>query len=175
MNSTIVKKKKICVSCGKQDYIFSKGRCKQCAVIESSLARINKAEEDETLPVLIDEVDELFSKYIRLKYADKKGIAECYTCGDKKRWQEQQCGHFKTRAIMYLRFDERNVRVQCKSCNEFKRGNITVFRNRLESEYPGITEILDEEMRTIYKYTRHELKQLKNGLMLKIHALKNRR
>lgn len=172
MNSTIIKKQKVCVSCGKLNYIFSKGRCKQCATIEDSLKRINKADTSEDLQDLIIDCDVLFSRYIRLKYADKNGIAECYTCGDKKRWQEQQCGHYKNRAIMYLRFDERNVRVQCQDCNEYKDGNIAEYRRLLELEHPGITEILDEEMRTIYKFTRDELRQLRNELIRKIDKLK---
>src|SRR5215831_11907532 len=105
-NSTIIPKKKNLI-CGHFDYAFSKGRCKQCATIEDTLIRINEAEEKEdNLSELIKECDALFSKYIRLKNADKNGMVKCYTCSDKKRWQEQQCGHYISRYNMFLRFDE---------------------------------------------------------------------
>lgn len=47
-NSTIINKKKKCKSCGRMDYIFSKGRCKQCSTQEDSKKRIDAHEEQET-------------------------------------------------------------------------------------------------------------------------------
>jgi hypothetical protein len=61
---------------------------------------------------------------------------------------------------MLLRFDERNVRVQCVGCNHHKRGNEKVFAERLNEERPGIAEILYEESNTVYKFTREELKSM---------------
>ncbi len=37
-----MQKKKNCKSCGKPSFIFSKGRCKQCATIEDTKARVKK-------------------------------------------------------------------------------------------------------------------------------------
>ena len=36
MRSTIINKKKICISCGNLDYHFSKKMCKQCATVKST-------------------------------------------------------------------------------------------------------------------------------------------
>ena len=41
----IAKKKKICKECGKETYIFSKGRCKSCSTKVSSPEAIRKKEE----------------------------------------------------------------------------------------------------------------------------------
>jgi hypothetical protein len=49
-NSTIISKKKRCVSCGTMQFLFSKGRCKSCATIEDTNKRIaahEEVEEDE--------------------------------------------------------------------------------------------------------------------------------
>lgn len=172
-NSTIINKKKN-LSCGHYDYNFSRGRCKQCATIQDTQKRISESiiSEDESLPELISEADALFSKYIRLKYSDKDGNVSCYTCGNKMRWQDSQCGHYISRACLYLRFDERNCRVQDEHCNCVKHGNLAVFGKNLELEFPNVTEILYEESKLIYKPTRDELRSLISELNLKIKQLK---
>jgi NinG protein len=155
-NSTIRVKQKICVSCGKPCYWFSKKRCQQCAKIQS-VAEQEEAEAVDELGDLIDELDGIFSKYIRLKYADKDGLCECYTCGKKKKWQEMQCGHYLSRRHMFLRWDERNARPQDEYCNTYKHGNTAVYGIKLEDENPGITDILLEESRIPYKWSRIEI------------------
>lgn len=161
-NSTIIPRKKQ-LSCGCFDYNFSKNRCKYHATIESTMKRMEKETEKviaaEDLSDLIEDADAVFSQYIRLKYADKCGKVVCYTCGNVKHWSMMQNGHYIKRSHLYLRWDERNCRPQDADCNEFKHGNIPAFTKKLELEYPGITEILNEEMRIVYKPTREEIKQ----------------
>lgn len=157
-NSTITRKKKPCKRCGEPSYIFSKGRCQQCAKIEDYKEIPDHS--DNELDVLINDLDILFSQYIRLKYADKNGNVKCFTCDTEKNWKEMQNGHFIPRANMFIRFDERQCRPQCEICNCHKHGNISQFSKRLNEEQIGITEILYEEATTVYKYTRTELKEL---------------
>jgi hypothetical protein len=161
-NSTIRVKKKNCSRCGKPEYIFSRGRCKSCATIEDTLAREEAdVEQEEGLPELIAELDALVSRYVRLKAADKDNLVECYTCGVKKPVGEMQASHYIPRGCMLLRWDiERNIRCACKSCNEYKRGNLAEFGKRLEIEMPGVTEILLSESFTVYKYSRNELRDM---------------
>lgn len=171
-NSTIVVKKKL-LNCGHFDFNFSKGRCKQCATIEDSLIRMNKVDEsDNEFSELIKCCDGLFSKYIRLKSADKNGNVKCFTCNVVKHWTEMQNGHYIGRANMFLRFDERNCRPQDDYCNCHKHGNLLIFAQNLELEHTGITEILYEEAKTIYKYSREELRLMKIDLTRKIKLLK---
>ena len=170
-NSTIITKKKM-LRCGHFSYNFSKGRCKQCATIEDTLIRMNKADEtNDEFRELIQCCDGLFSKYIRLKYADKD-VVKCFTCGTSKPITEIQNGHYISRANMYLRFDERNCRPQCIWCNCTKHGNLLIFAQNLELENAGITEILYEESKIIYKYTRDELRLLKINFTNRIKQLK---
>ena len=122
----------------------------------------------------------VFSEYIRLKYADKKGNVTCYTCGVVKNWKEMQAGHgFSGRGNSIL-FDERIVRPQCKRCNIFLRGNYDIFHAKLVKEYGS--DILDEinklkktnkkftqsELRRFYEYYSEEVKKL-----LQIKEVKN--
>ena len=103
-------------------------------------------------------LDEIFSQYIRQKYADTNGYATCYTCGTRKHWKEMQNGHFVSRSQLATRFDEENVRVQCVGCNVFGRGKTTIFANKLESEKKGITIKLYKNAQAIIRYFPYEEK-----------------
>ena len=104
-NSTIIVKKKRCVNCGKIDYHFSKKMCKQCATVYSTQKRLEQFEDDtESFQNLVQDLDHVFSQYIRCKYADKNGMVECYTSGKKYHWKEIQCGHFIPRANLGTRW-----------------------------------------------------------------------
>lgn len=169
-NSTIKRKKKNCVRCGEPSYIFSRGRCQQCAKIEDNQEIPDHS--DNELDILINDLDTIFSQYIRLKHADKKGNVKCFTCDTEKNWKEMQNGHFIPRSNMFLRFDERNCRPQDEFCNCHKHGNISQFTKRLNEEKIGITEILYEEAKVVYKYSRHELKELIVDYTKKVRFLK---
>ena len=177
-NSTIKLKKKICSRCGKECFWFSNKRCKDCARIEDIM---NEQEEEteqvikeEGLQDLIKEADTVISTYVRMSAANKEGIAKCFTCSEEKRWQEMDAGHYVSRGCMFLRFDVlRNIRCQCQTCNRFKHGNILSYSKALESELPGVTDILAEESRLIYHYGRDEIKALINEFKLKIKKLQS--
>lgn len=163
-NSTIGIKSKACKSCGRVGPIFSKGRCAQCAKVEDVMKRMEKETDkiiqSEDLSELIKDADALFSRFIRLSVADQFGISECYICRKKLRWQDAQCMHYISRASLYLRYDIKNCKSGCKECNEYKGGNLIEYGKRLESEYPGVTEILYQDGHIVYKFTREELKQI---------------
>lgn len=162
-HSTIINKKKICVNCGNLDFWFSKKMCKQCATIHSTAKRVAKhegREEDESLTNLIDDLDAIFSKYIRLKYADSNGFVSCFTSGVKLKWTEAQCGHFISRKNLATRWLPENCRPQSEHDNCYLDGNIKVFRANLEKEQSGITQWLLEQSNQVYKPSREDLKEL---------------
>jgi len=130
--------------------------------------------KEEGLQDLIKEADTVISTYVRMSAANKEGIAKCFTCSEEKRWQEMDAGHYVSRGCMFLRFDVlRNIRCQCQTCNRFKHGNILSYSKALESELPGVTDILAEESRLIYHYGRDEIKALINEFKLKIKKLQS--
>jgi hypothetical protein len=120
---------------------------------------------------LVADLDAVFSKYIRHKYANKDGMVKCYTCDAVEPIGLIENGHYIPRGHMYLRWDERNCRAQCNICNCMKHGNIPAYTKALESEFPGITDILMGESRTVYKWAREELKSLIGEYSLKLKQL----
>ncbi len=173
-NSTIFVKEKICSRCGLKKPIFSRGRCQPCAKIEDTLAREEKSiEHEDGLPELIKELDDLVSRYVRKSNCDKDRNIRCYTCDNVYPYGEMQAGHYIPRGCMLLRFDtDRNIRCQCKTCNEYKRGNLAEYGRRLEAEMPGVTEILLSESYTVYKYSREELRSMIADYYKRIKLLK---
>jgi hypothetical protein len=176
-NSTIVPKKKVCVSCKRKDYVFSRGRCKGCATREDSMKRIAECEEqemDESLSNLTADLDAVFSRYIRLKYCNEYGEVKCFTSDKKMRWQEAQCGHYIPRTHMATRWMEQNCRPQSEHDNCILSGNIEVFKERLEAENSGITTWLTEQSREVVKPTRDELKGLIANYRFKVRVLEKK-
>jgi len=112
---------------------------------------------------LIKKLDKVFSEYIRRKYADKNGIVSCYTCGKKKYWKGEgmQNGHFISRRSRILRWDERNCRSQCYSCNVMRYGESYIFGVKLNEEYGyNIADELLIESKKIIKQSDEDLKNL---------------
>lgn len=177
-NSTIKIKKKVCVRCGLTKFIFSKGRCADCARIETVMNDMEEETEqvikDEGLQDLIKEADTIFSRWLRLSSSDKDGNVSCFTCDTIKHWTLQQCGHYVKRGNLFLRFDPRNCRVQCEGCNVYKDGNYAEYTRRLEAERPGITEYLMEESRLVYKSTREEIKNIIKEYAVKIKIIQSK-
>ena len=160
-NSTIIPKKKDCVSCGRSSYIFSAGMCKDCATVNSFHKRLAKVtEQEDGLPELIDRLDALVSKWVRYSAMGKDGLTECYTSRKRYKPSELDAGHYISRNCMYLRFDLRNIKPQSRVDNRSRYGLAAEFGKRLEEENPGITEILLEESRIVHRWSRDELKQM---------------
>lgn len=174
-NSTILVKKKRCVNCGNIDYWFSKKMCKQCATVHSTQKRMEEFEDDtESFQNLVQDLDAIFSQYIRCKYADKEGIVECFTSGKKLHWKEIQCGHFIPRANLGTRWLESNCRPQCLEDNYYKDGNLEIFAKKLDSENNGVVDYLRELAREITKPTKEELKALIVEYRSKLNQVKKK-
>lgn len=174
-NSTLIARKKICVSCNTEQYIFSKGRCKQCSTVQDTAKRISAHEQEtdtESIQNVIEDLDLVFSRYNRLKYADKDGMLYCYTSGRHLHWTVAQNGHYISRANMATRWMEDNCRPQSEHDNCFLHGNLKMFAEKLEIEKPGITEYLYEQSKTISKPTLSELKELLSIYREKLKTVK---
>lgn len=178
-NSTIEKKQKTCIRCGKKCIWFSKKRCQTCAKIEDTYARMERANESEIeedgLQELIKQVDDIFSQYVRLAAAGKDGFISCYICGTRVHWKEAENMHYiKRGASLFLRYDLRNNKAGCHTCNCTKDGNYIEYAKKLEAEKPGITDILFEESTLYIKVTRDEIKNIITEYTQKVRQLKNK-
>lgn len=103
---------------------------------------IKKMDKKANVKQLIIDLDNVFSIYIRQKYADEKGFCKCYTCGKIDHWKSLQCGHYLSRKHYSTRWEEKNCFPQCVKCNIFSEGNKPSFARRLIRDF-GVS-YLDE-------------------------------
>ena len=90
----------------------------------------------------VRKLDEIFSKFIRLRDADKNGICRCICCGKRQYWKEVDCGHYVNRKHMSTRYNEKNCNAQCRSCNRFDEGNMIEYTRGIVKKYGE--SVLDE-------------------------------
>lgn len=116
-----------------------------------------KKRKEKTTSQLKKELDSLFSKFIRLSYADQDGFVSCYTCPKRTHWKDIQNGHFISRGYLATRFSEDNCRPQCVGCNMFGGGKQVEFSRKLELEQKGITiRLYREAQKTIKNFPYKE-------------------
>ena len=121
---------------------------------------------------LIKKLDNVFSLYIRLRYA-KNEIAQCFTCGKKDHYNRLQCGHFQSRKHYSTRWDEINCQVQCAGCNVFRYGEQFVFGKNLDMEFgKGCSESLYYKAKQTVKYSTNDINELITKYTLLIKDLK---
>lgn len=112
--------------------------------------------KSKTVAQLRKKLWKLMSEYIRSTSAieGSEKFGKCFTCNkviDLK--YECDVGHFYPKgAFGCLRFDERNLRIQCKTCNLFLQGNVVEFEKRLRAE------IGDEHMEELHATRRDVFK-----------------
>ena len=99
---------------------------------------------------------QVFNKYIRLRDAGNV----CISCGKKP--LKENAGHFYNANNHWsVRFDERNVHLQCEHCNTYLSGNLIYYRENLLTKI-GIEEFenLSAEAMKTRKFTIDELKEI---------------
>lgn len=110
--------------------------------------------------------DAQFSKYVRYRDSELKNgefIAECITCGVEKPVKQMQAGHFVSRRVSSLRYDELNVNAQCVSCNMFKAGEQYLYSINLDKKYgEGTAKSLMDRRHETHKFTQDELTNIIN-------------
>jgi len=110
---------------------------------------------------LVKKLDAVFSEYIRRRYADENGLAQCVTCNKKDHWKKLQAGHFISRKNYSTRWDETNVQVQCVGCNMFRYGEQYLFSLWLDTNIGYSTaESLLRKSKQIDKISNYELSEL---------------
>jgi hypothetical protein len=133
----------------------------------------------ETIPELIRAAQREFNAYIRARDEGKP----CICCG---RYQEVKtlssrggdwdCGHYRsTGSASHLRFDERNAHRQLKVCNRYGAGRAVDYRIGLIARI-GMEAVEDLEAdNEPRKWTREELREIRDTYRRKLSALKKER
>lgn len=94
---------------------------------------------------IVQKLDKVFSQYIRLKDADHAGYVTCFTCGVTKHWKEVDAGHFQSRGKYATRWNEDNVKPQCKRCNGFRGGEQYQFALNLGTDLADDLVVLSNQ------------------------------
>jgi hypothetical protein len=120
--------------------------------------------ELETIQELIKATQIIFNKYIRLR--DKGQV--CISC-QKKPLKENAGHYFNANNHWNVRFDERNVHLQCEHCNTYLSGNLIEYQRNLINKI-GIENYneLQAESKQTRKFTKEELKEIINIYKKKI-------
>lgn len=131
--------------------------------------------KQKSLPVLIKELDTVFSQYIRLKECDNNGIVTCFVTGERVFWADADAAHFIPRANMATRFDEMNVHATTRDTNRYEdpykhweKYSIAIIR-----KYGKVGEAMLEAKRAnLMKYSRVELDILISDYKEKVRQLR---
>lgn len=139
-------------------------------------------EQNESLSTVIDDLDVVFSQYVRLKSSDDNGYCVCYGCSKVYYWTNMECCHYIPRGHMNTRFLEENCVCGCHGCNKNEGGKLSSysihFGNLIEKDRTGRVEYLEEQGRMDYNYSISEVKELVSyyskevNVMRKIKPLK---
>ena len=120
---------------------------------------------------LIKKIDYFFAKFIK-----NRDNYTCITCG---RYYPQggkkiNVGHYVSRRVYRLRWNEINSNAQCSYCNHHLSGDIITYREKLIEKY-GIEKVhIIEKMRhTKITYTMDELNKLLDEYIKKCEEIKN--
>lgn len=109
-----------------------------------------------TLSDYLKLAQQVFNKFIRLR--DKGQV--CISC--QKKPLKENAGHFFNANNHYnVRFDERNVHLQCEHCNTYLSGNLIEYQRNLIHKI-GIESYheLEADARKTRKFTKDELKEI---------------
>lgn len=90
-----------------------------------------KMRSKNSKPNLIKKLDRIFSLYIRLRDVMPSGYVRCISCGQIKRFEEVDCGHFHSRRHMATRYSEENCNAECRYCNRFSSDHLIAYQNNL--------------------------------------------
>lgn len=103
------------------------------------------------------ELDKVFSLYIRQLDANDEGYVSCITCKKVIHWQESDASHYISRQHLSTRWDEMNVWPCCRACNRFHGGQLDEFALFLTQQFGSdVLEQLNKKKHTPVKITKED-------------------
>lgn len=123
---------------------------------------------------LIKDCDILVRDIILIMYVDIRGLYKCFTCDKKHTKKDIEVGHYITRKYYHARWDMFNCRPQCITCNQFLKGNLSIYRDKLILEDKNKLEKLEKEKKILFKISKNILLDIYNNLSEYKEDLKNR-
>lgn len=112
-------------------------------------------------PNLGKKLDRIFSLYIRLRDVMPSGYVRCISCGQIKKFEDVDCGHFHSRRHMATRYNEDNCHAECKYCNRFSADHLIAYqRNLIQKIGQQRFDVLNMKAHSTCHYLDCELKQM---------------
>ena len=101
---------------------------------------------------------DLFSIYIRLRDCNEQGIGFCCTCHKPMYWLYADAGHYENRACKLIKYDIRNVHLQCKFDNRLREGMKDRYSDFIVAKYGNkVKQELNMKAKKFHKITAFEL------------------
>lgn len=117
--------------------------------------------ESKSKPNLTKKLDRRFSLYIRLRDAMPNGYVRCISCGQIKRFEDVDCGHFHSRTHMATRYDEDNCHAECRFCNRFCADHLIGYqRNLIQKIGQQKFDLLNAKAHSTCHYLNSELEDM---------------
>ena len=112
----------------------------------------------------------------RMEDADSEGYGNCISCGVSVHYKEGNGGHYKSRGKVATKLDERNINLQCVSCNGFPDGETgRRYAAALDIKYGvGTADDIEGLSRFSRKYNRDELAVLLSEINQRIKQQEER-
>ncbi len=132
--------------------------------------------KQKTVARLVEEASKLLQLLVRLKAADDNGYVSCVVCGVTRHYKDgMQGGHFISRGKLATRLMVENVHPECRGCNMPGGGHEAGWALYMLETYGK--EFIDElhaTSRTVKKYTRAEVEDLKKDFARQIKEQESR-
>lgn len=150
-----------------QNHYWQSVRMKSAAKFEEKTVS-----ENESLSAAMEDLDDIFSQFIRLRDSDENGYISCYCCSAVNYWSESDNMHFVPRIHQNTRYSEDNCKGGCKTCNQAKKGNLRAYGEHLEQDRPGSVEAIEAQGRVIYNYSVSEIRELISHYSKEVRRMK---
>lgn len=111
----------------------------------------------KTLKYWKTKIDKPFHEYIRRSNVNSDGFGKCISCHKPIHFNESDAGHFITRGALSTRWDENNVKLQCRKCNRFEMGRQFEYSLSIGSE---LAESLLIKSKQVFKLMEHEYQEI---------------
>jgi len=114
-----------------------------------------------SIPKLTEKAQQVFNKYIRERDS-QDGYFTCISCSRIQPVEKMNAGHFvPVKNGSFLRLNELNVHGECQYCNCFDEFHLIRYRKNLIKKI-GLENVewLEENSRTVYKWSREELEYI---------------
>lgn len=119
-----------------------------------------RPQKTKTTSQLIKELDDVFSDFIRLRWADHRGYVLCFLTGRKAYWKEMDAAHWKSRKHMGTRWDEHNVHAVTVDSNRFDTDHLPQYDKAMFSTYElSECQRISDASKSTMKFTAAELQE----------------